>query len=88
LENVVTSEIFRSSTERNLRLEDLETNFAPLSDGLQSNTTVDERMCEFTTMSPEGVCSDHQRSRSFVGIEEGEGFLWGKKPPELLSQET
>ena len=72
LQHVVTSEVFRSSSDRYAGLEDLKTDLGPLADRLEIDTSVDQRLSEITTTRSEGVGSDGHRSGSFVGFEKGE----------------
>lgn len=74
LKHVVTSEVFRGGSDRYAGLEHLETDFGPLADRLEVDTSVDQRLSEITTTRSEGVGSDSDGPRSFVGFEEGKSL--------------
>lgn len=82
----MTSKILGRSTQRNIGLENLETDFAPLAHGLKSDTTVDQRLGEVSSVRPQGIRSDDDGTGHLVGLEEGEGFTRGEEVEELLSQ--
>jgi hypothetical protein len=75
LKHVVTSKVFRGGSDRYTGLENLETDLGPFADRLKVNTSVNQRLSEITTTRSEGVGSDGDRSRSFIGFEKGEGLV-------------
>jgi hypothetical protein len=87
LQNVVTSEVLGSGTKRHLGVEDLQANLGPLADGLELNTTVDERLRELATMCAEGVGADDNGAGRLVGLEESKGLAGREQTKELVCEE-
>lgn len=77
-------QVFRGRTQRYLRIEDLKTNFRPLSNRLQLDTAVDECLGKLSSMGTECVCADDDGSRGFVGFEEGLSFARWEEVEELV----
>jgi hypothetical protein len=82
----MTSKILRRSTQRNVGLENLQTDLAPLADGLERDATVDQRLGEISSVRSQGVCSDDDGTGHLVGLEEGKGFARSEEVEELLGQ--
>ena len=80
----MTCQVFRGCTQRYLRIENLKTDFRPLSNRLQLDTTVDERLCKLSSMGTECVCADDDGSWGFVGFEEGLSFAGWEEVEELV----
>ena len=87
LQNVVASEVLGGGTERHLGVEDLQTNLGPLADGLELNTTVDERLCELAAMCAEGVGADDNGAGCLVGLEESKGLAGREQTEKLVCEE-
>lgn len=87
LKHVVTGEVLGGGTDGNGRLEDLESDLGPLSDGLEVDSSGDERLSKITSSCAEGVGSDGDGSGGLVGVEEGDGLGEGKELQELLDEE-
>lgn len=82
----MTSKILRRSTQRDIGLENLQTDLAPLADRLKGNTTVDQGLGQISSVGSQGVCSDDDGTGHLVGLEEGKGFTRGEEVEELLGQ--
>ena len=80
-------ETYGCSSQRHLCIENLQTNFRPLSNGLKLYTTVDQALRKFSSVCSEGVCADDDGSGGFVGFEEGLGFARWEEVQKLLCKE-
>jgi hypothetical protein len=70
---------YGSGSQRHLCIENLQTDFRPLSNRLKLYTTVDQALRKFSSVCSEGVCSDDDGSGGLVGFEEGLGFTGREK---------
>lgn len=71
LQDVVAGQIFRSCTDRYARFEYLQTNFRPLSNRLERNTTVDQSLCQLSPTCLECVDAYGDWTRGIRCVEEG-----------------
>lgn len=77
MEDVVTCEVFGSSTDGNVgsSSENLETDFRPSSfERFEVDSSIDESLSEITSTSFEGVDTEGERTRSIRGSEEFESL--------------
>lgn len=70
----LTSYTRRPLTDWNLRLEDLQTDFAPLAKRLQLDSSVHQSLCKISSSRSQGVRPDGDWSRRLVGLEECKGL--------------
>lgn len=82
----MTSKILGCSTQRHIGLENLQADLAPLANGLECDTTVDQRLGKISSVGSQSVCSDDDGTGHLVGLEEGKGFTRGEEVEELLGQ--
>jgi len=75
LEHVMTGQVFGRGTDRYARLEDLESDLAPFTDGFEVDPTVDQRLGQVSSTRTQGVGSDRYRTRSLVGFKERQGLV-------------
>lgn len=87
LQDVVAGQVLGRGTERDVGVEDLQTDLGPLADGLELDATVDERLGELTAMCAEGVCADDDGTGRLVGLEEGKGLAGREQAEELVCEE-
>jgi hypothetical protein len=57
------------------RFEHLQTDLAPLADGLEVDSPVHQCLCQVASARAEGVGADGDRSGRLVGLKEGEGLI-------------
>lgn len=69
-------------TDGHSALEHLQSDLGPLADGLEVDTTVDQRLREVSTTGAKSVGPDRDGTRGLVGIEERDGL---RSPDEMIS---
>lgn len=82
----MTSEILRRSSNGNGRIVDLQTKLAPVGQGIQVHTAVDESLGEITTTGLQRVGTNNQRTIALVGLQPLQALLGGEHVEEVLDQ--
>ena len=80
------SKVFGSSTDGYATLEDLQADIRPLADRLEVHAAVDENLSEVASSRAEGVGTDGDGTRDFVGLEELDCLLNREEVEELLGE--
>ncbi|KAH3659545.1 hypothetical protein OGATHE_005590 [Ogataea polymorpha] len=86
LKDVMSSQILRGGSDRNLRVKHLESDFSPWPYWLQINSLVDQGLGQLSASGHQGVGSDRHWSMNFVGLEELNGLRRREKVEKLFRQ--
>lgn len=86
MEHIVSSKVFGSSADGYATLEHLQADIRPFANGLEVDAAVDEDLGEVASSRAEGIGTDGDGTRDFVGFEELDCLFDGEKVEELLGE--
>ena len=87
MKKVVAGKLFWRRTQVKRILIAWRANFLPFPNMLQHDTSVDECLCQRSSIRSEGVGAEDNRSRGLVSFEEVEGFGRGEEVEQLRREE-
>ncbi len=83
----MSCQVLGCSTDGDARFKDLQTDFAPRSDGFEVDTAVDEGLRQISSPCAEGVGTNSDGTGCLVGFEELDSLGGGEEFEELLGKE-
>lgn len=86
LKHIMSSQVLGCSSDWNRRVEDLESDLAPLANRVQVDSTVDQCLGELTTTGLQSVGTNSDGSGHLVGLKEFDRLRDGENVKELLHE--